>query len=216
MFGRLDDITIGDRSDAADPRALPAERMALGADADAMRRRLRGRPVPYRTARDLGLIDPIVEPLVAALNETGRFRTVASCSGHGILPRPEPYVSFRCRIEAARSIARMVSLTAGRADGLRLHWQVEAMFDPGLELVFVLRCPERNFPMTSMFTWRRTLAADVAILASSVRENVGLERFKGQEPEIDGATDDPDDQCEYKRHDEIELLLASGDTKRVR
>ena len=70
-------------------------------------------------------IDPLIFPLVDALNRTGLVTTHASCQGHwGI---GEPYLAFSANLQFAEHMDAWLNHAYGR-DELENYWQMPASF----------------------------------------------------------------------------------------
>lgn len=112
-------------------------------------------------------VEPLIAPLVRTMNDTGLFRTIASCQGHR-WKRMGPYVYFRSATATAATLQRLL-----REDQLsstpRLHyyWETSGAFNFDYELCFRLHSPGLDF-----FGWwsAERLARDLATLQSMIAE----------------------------------------------
>ncbi|MFZ5593743.1 MAG: hypothetical protein ACOY4D_05705 [Pseudomonadota bacterium] len=112
-------------------------------------------------------LDPLVAPLVRAMNERGLFMTLASCQGHR-LRGMAPYVYFRAPIETVQALCRVL-----REDGARSHprlhygWEVEGRLNMEYQLCWSLTVPA----LETYCLWRqRKLADDLGTLRSMIEE----------------------------------------------
>ena len=139
-------------------------------------------------------IEPLIRPLVDALNATGRYRTIASCQGHRVVGYA-PYVMFEASVEHASRFARL--LWEGVADdSLNYYWALHGIFDNEGCLRFALRADS----LENRYWWQRSkLRQDIDYLCR-LTQNCCAERRRKLAPEIhQGTTNgnrrhDPSDQ----------------------
>lgn len=94
-------------------------------------RRGGGQPHLYPSQKN---IDPAIFPLVAAVNESGKAKTQASCGGHVDLR--EVYVAFTGEIDFMCDLDHALYV---HRDKLKLPWYLAASFDDRRALVFCFR-----------------------------------------------------------------------------
>jgi hypothetical protein len=112
-------------------------------------------------------LDPLIAPLVRAMNESGLFRTIASCQGHR-WQATGPYVYFHSSIAAAAALQRCLNEDLySNARRLCYYWEASSQFNPAYELCFRLHSPR----LDRVGWWRaRRLEGDLITLQSMVAE----------------------------------------------
>lgn len=149
--------------------------------------------------RSYHVIDPRIIPLVERMNQTGLFRTLASCQGHGGLFRP-PYVYFKALAEDAALLERTLRRTLEQASSLQEAWVVEGRFDHELNLTFILYSPAHHRRSSSLLStvrfslFRSGIDSDLSRLAQLVEECAWL-KARDNEPQ-NAASNDDDRQTE--------------------
>lgn len=103
---------------------------------------------PYAEAKELGVIDARIAPLVEAMNQIPIIQTIASCEGHRdwfFLYLP-PYVFFNTTVAMAGAIEKALRSCDEERSGVHLnyYWEVAAKFDESSELKYTLTIPAIN------------------------------------------------------------------------
>lgn len=136
-----------------------------------------------------GAVEAGILPLVAALNSSGRCRTIASCHGHWDIlalssewDRP-PYVLFQCDIAFAKALhGELDPKYTGATQGNHYNWSLTARFHPDDDgLAWTLEAGPILLP--EIFA-RRRINADVQTLVAKVRRLPALvpTNTDGREP----------------------------------
>lgn len=121
-------------------------------------------------------IEPGIEPLVKALNETGIASTVASCEGHcRIMSRPYVYFS------APNEYAAIIEKLCRENSSLYTSWEVNGCFNVQYEMMFIISSPLCASKMESI-SWaywlywikRKHLNNDINKIALLVKEAKSL------------------------------------------
>lgn len=87
------------------------------------------------------MLDPLVSPLVHAMNQGGLFVTIASCQGHG-WKAMAPYIYFQAPIELVQSFCRLLREDSLKAKtSLHYYWEIEGRFDMQYQLCWSLISP---------------------------------------------------------------------------
>ncbi|MEX3628533.1 MAG: hypothetical protein VB138_02640 [Burkholderia sp.] len=110
----------------------------------------RGMGRAYTDAERLGLTDPAIRELVAAMNRVDLVATLASCEGHGGWGRyASPYVLFRSRVQwAAQLNARLEADAVSENPTLNYEWRVIGVFDADHRVIF-----RRAIPGIRRYRW---------------------------------------------------------------
>lgn len=104
-----------------------------------------------------------IQPLVAAVNTTGRMSTVRSCHGYWTYAGPvPPYVQFVSDVAIAEELAIAIFHYGPVTEKLHHYWQLTGLVLPGDGLCF--RLSAENFWFN-----RRKLREDIDLLSEIVR-----------------------------------------------
>lgn len=113
-------------------------------------------------------IDKKIHDLVVCFNQCG-FKTYASCQGHGLrLDVIRPYIAFRCEVEEAGELARLLRKDA-ESDDPKLHWgwSITGSFDKDFTLSYRL---STDNPWRFYYRyWRPALDHDMTVIAQMLK-----------------------------------------------
>ncbi|MBB5547416.1 hypothetical protein [Paraburkholderia fungorum] len=117
----------------------------------------------YADAKRLGLIDPRIASLVAAMNVPHLMYTIACCEGHGGWGSfSSPYMAFEAPVELAAILHEQLQADMMRSRSrLNFNWSVEGHFGSNRQIVFRLSIPGIN-----RYRWvsRKGLDGDISVV----------------------------------------------------